>query len=81
MSALWADTLLRNEGSGLPRQCAHWLAMTVVFDTFRSKTSANTNERSLSLRGAVPKDGDVAIRILSIRRMLGGLWPPHSQVR
>ena len=36
LSALWADTLLRNEGNGLPHQCAHWLAMTVVFDTFRT---------------------------------------------
>ena len=44
MSALWADTLLRNEGNGLPRQCAHWLAMTVVFDTFRTKTGANVTE-------------------------------------
>ena len=30
LSALWADTLLRNEGNGLPRQCTHWLAMTYL---------------------------------------------------
>ena len=36
LSALWADTLLRNVGNGLPHQCAHWFAMTVVFDTFRN---------------------------------------------
>ena len=37
--------MLRIVGNGLPRQYAYWLAMTVVFDTFRSKMSANSNEK------------------------------------
>ena len=45
LSPRWGDTLLRNEENGLPRQYAYWLAMTVVFDTFRSKMSANPNEK------------------------------------
>ena len=24
------------EENGLPHQCAHWFAMTVIFDTFRT---------------------------------------------
>ena len=50
MSARWADTLLRNEENGLPRQCAHWLAMTVVFDDFYTKIDANRNEKYVIAR-------------------------------
>ena len=45
LSALWADTLLRNEGNGLPHQSADWFAMTVVFDTFRRLIGAYCNEK------------------------------------
>ena len=36
----------RIAGNGLPRQCAHWFAMTVVFDDFRINSGAESYQIS-----------------------------------
>ena len=56
-----AVAMLHIEKSGLPRQCAHWLAMTEVFDTQSTDFDAFRFQISMSLRGADLKGGDVAI--------------------
>ena len=74
MSAHWADTLLRNEGNGLPRQCTHWLAMTYLSFLFAYILDAESIENHCHCE----EHSDVAIRTPCIRRMLGGHRPPHS---
>ncbi|MBR4289167.1 MAG: hypothetical protein IKT52_00815 [Oscillospiraceae bacterium] len=52
--------------------------MTVVFDGFCADFSATNYQITMSLRGADRKDGDVAIRIPCIRRMLSHLRGDNS---
>ena len=54
------------------------LGMTVVFDGFCADFSATNYQITMSLRGADRKDGDVAIRIPCIRRMLSHLRGDNS---
>ena len=65
------DAMLRIAGNGLPRQCAHWLAMTMGFDTLRINLDAVSHQIFMSLRGAKrrgnprpphPKDAVASIR-------------------
>jgi len=82
LSPLRGDTMLRIVENGLhhrhslrsPHQCAHWLAMTVVFDTFRSKMRANSNEKYVIAK----PEGLWQSASPCIRRMLGDHRSPHS---
>ena len=41
------------EGNGLPHQCAHWFAMTVVFNVIRADYGAAGVRIFVSLRGGM----------------------------
>ena len=53
------DAILRIAGNGLPHQCAHWFAMTVVFDDFRINSGAESYQISCHCE----ERSDVAIRV------------------